>query len=74
MSPAANARAAGVSTSYNVILVQRDLLSAELAEVQARTNYAKARVELERAMGVTLERNHIDPVEVPRAEFPPASH
>ena len=61
--------AAGVSTPYNVILVQRDLLSAELAEVQARATYAKARVEMDRSTGTTLERNQIDPQEVPRAEF-----
>jgi outer membrane protein TolC len=47
---------AGTSTSYNVIRVQRDLFSAQLAEVQARTDYAKARVELSRATGVAIER------------------
>jgi outer membrane protein len=62
--------AAGVSTPYNVILVQRDLLTAELAEVKARTNYAKARVEMDRSTGVLLEKNHIDPAEVPRGQFP----
>ena len=41
----------GVSTSYNLILKQRDLLAAQLAEVQARVNYAKALVELSRATG-----------------------
>jgi len=51
---------AGVSTPYNVIRVQRDLFSAQLAEVQARVNYGKARVEMDRATGVLLERNHID--------------
>ncbi len=50
---------AGLSTSYNVVLIQRDLLAAELAEVQARAAYAKARVTLDQAMGVTLEKNHI---------------
>jgi outer membrane protein TolC len=50
---------AGTSTSYNVIRVQRDLLSAQLAEVQARVNYAKARVEMDRARGVTLEERQI---------------
>ena len=60
---------AGVSIPYNVILVQRDLLAAQLAEVRARTNYAKARVELDRATGVTLEKNNIDPAEVPRGDF-----
>ena len=51
--------AAGLSTSYNVILVQRDLFSAQLAEVQARDAYAKARVSLDQAMGTTLETNRI---------------
>jgi len=52
--------AAGVSTPYNVILVQRDLLAAQLAEVQARASYAMERVEIDRATGVILEKNHID--------------
>jgi len=51
--------ASGLSTSYNVVLIQRDLLTAQLAEVQANAAYAKARVTLEQAMGVTLDRNHI---------------
>jgi len=51
--------AAGVSTSYNVILVERDLFAAQLAEVQARDTYAKARIALDQAMGVTLDKNHI---------------
>ncbi|OFW22648.1 MAG: hypothetical protein A3H27_12505 [Acidobacteria bacterium RIFCSPLOWO2_02_FULL_59_13] len=51
---------AGVSTPYNVIRTQRDLFSAELAEVQARVAYGKALAELDRATGQTLERNHMD--------------
>jgi len=51
--------AAGVSTSYNVILRQRDLTTAQLAEVQAVDNYAKALVEMDRSMGITLDRNGI---------------
>ncbi len=51
---------AGLSTSYNVILVERDLFAAQLAEVQARDVYAKARVALDQAMGVTLDTNHIN--------------
>jgi outer membrane protein len=61
--------AAGVSTPYNVILVQRDLLSAQLQEVQARATYAKARVEMDRATGVILEKNHVNPEDVPRADL-----
>jgi outer membrane protein TolC len=51
---------AGLSTSYNVVLVQRDLFAAQLAEVQARDAYAKATVAVSQAMGATLEENHLD--------------
>jgi outer membrane protein len=50
----------GLSTSYNVVLVQRDLLAAQLAEVQALDAYAKAGVTLDQAMGTTLESSHVD--------------
>jgi outer membrane protein TolC len=51
---------AGLSTSYNVVLVQRDLLAAQLAEVQALDAYAKARVSLDQSMGVMLDTSHVD--------------
>jgi outer membrane protein TolC len=51
---------AGLSTSYNVILVERDLFAAQLAEVQARDTYAKAKVALDQAMGISLDTNHIN--------------
>jgi outer membrane protein TolC len=53
---------AGTSTPYNVIRVERDLYSAQLAEVQARVSYAKALVEMARATGVTVEEAglHLD--------------
>jgi outer membrane protein TolC len=53
---------AGTSTPYNVIRVERDLYSAQLAEVQARVSYAKALVEMDRATGVTVEEAglHLD--------------
>jgi outer membrane protein TolC len=54
-------RVAGLSTPYNVILAERNLLDAQLAQVQARAIYAKALVEMERSMGVLLEKSHIDP-------------
>jgi outer membrane protein TolC len=41
----------GYSTSYDVVRRQRDLLAAQLAEVQARASYAKALVELRRSTG-----------------------
>jgi len=41
----------GLSTPYQVIRIQRDLLVAQLSEVQARSGYAKALVELDRSTG-----------------------
>jgi outer membrane protein TolC len=51
---------AGVSTSYNVILRERDLVAARQAEVNAVVGYTKAGVELDRAMGTTMERTGIE--------------
>jgi outer membrane protein len=51
---------AGASTSYQVILRERDLVSAEQAEVAAVVTYAKAMVEMDRARGITLDRNRIE--------------
>jgi outer membrane protein TolC len=42
----------GVSIPYEVIRRQRDFNSAQFAEIQARTSYAKALVERDRAMGI----------------------
>ncbi len=50
---------AGASTSYQVILRERDYTSAQLAEVGAMVTYAKAMVEMDRARGATLDRNGI---------------
>jgi outer membrane protein len=50
---------AGVSTTYNVILTQRDLVTAQSNEVAAASAYAKAKVELDRATGRTLDNNSI---------------
>jgi len=50
---------AGVSTTYNVILTQRDLVTAQSNVVTAMSAYAKAKVELARATGQTLESNSI---------------
>ena len=51
---------AGASTSYQVILRERDLTSARQAEVAATVTYAKAIVEMDRARGATLDRNGIE--------------
>jgi outer membrane protein len=45
----------GTSVPYDVILAQRDLLAAELAEVEARVGYAKALVETGRVTARLLE-------------------
>lgn len=49
----------GVSTIYNVILIQRDLINAQSAEVTAKSNYSKARVEMERATGQSLLNHNV---------------
>jgi outer membrane protein len=51
--------AVGVSTAYDVILRERDLVSARQADVTASAGYAKALVEFERATGTALEQNGI---------------
>ncbi len=49
----------GLSTAYNVILKERDLVSAQYAEVQVEAAYAGALVSLDQATGTMLERNGI---------------
>jgi outer membrane protein len=51
--------AVGASTTYNVILTQRDLVTAESNQVAAESAYAKAKVEMDRATGQTLHNNDI---------------
>jgi outer membrane protein TolC len=51
--------AAGLATPYDVVLAQRDWLNAQLAEVQARDTYAKAKVAWDQALGLTLESSHV---------------
>jgi len=50
---------AGISTPYNVVLKERDLVSAQYAEVQVESAYAKAVIAMDQATGTTLERNGI---------------
>ena len=54
----------GASTVYQVVQDQRDLATAESAEVQALANYSHARIAFDQAMGVTLEANQISLGEV----------
>jgi len=75
--------ALGASTTYNVILTQRDLTTAQSNEVAAMSAYAKAKVELDRATGQTLNNANISldeafrgtvsraPSQLPPAPVPP---
>ncbi|MGC1780934.1 MAG: TolC family protein [Acidobacteriaceae bacterium] len=49
----------GAGSSYQTLSAQHDLALAESDLVAAMTAYEKARVELDRAVGDTLTRNHI---------------
>jgi len=49
----------GSGSSYQTMTARHDLSVAELDLVTARTTYQKARVELDRATGTTLEHNGV---------------
>jgi outer membrane protein TolC len=49
----------GAGSSYQTLAAQRDLALAELDLVSAMTAFEKAKVELDRATGTTLEHNGI---------------
>ena len=50
----------GAGSTYQTMTAQRDLAVAELDLVTAMTVYEKAKVELDRATGATLEHNGIE--------------
>jgi len=77
----------GATVVFQVETDQRDLASAESAEVQSMANYTHARIALDQALGTTLEVNHISvsealqgqisrpsvlPAQLPPAQLPPA--
>src|SRR5262249_28145529 len=49
----------GAGSSYQTMTAQRDLALAEMDLVTASTTYQKAKVELDRATGTTLEHNGV---------------
>jgi outer membrane protein len=53
----------GASTTYNVILAERDLVTSQSNTVAAEAAYAKARVELDRATGQILYNHNISMAE-----------
>jgi outer membrane protein TolC len=50
----------GTSSFLDVVLVQRDVTTAQSAEVGALRNYVAARTNLELVLGRTLEVNRVD--------------
>ncbi|HEX8765514.1 MAG TPA: TolC family protein, partial [Candidatus Acidoferrum sp.] len=49
----------GASTVYNVILTQRDLITAQGTELRALANLSEAKANYERALGRTLDVNNV---------------
>jgi outer membrane protein TolC len=49
----------GATVSFQVVQDQRDLATAQSAEVQSMANYTHAQINLDQALGTTLEVNRI---------------
>jgi outer membrane protein TolC len=49
----------GASTVYNVILTQRDYIAAQGTELRALADLVEAKANYERALGRTLDVNHV---------------
>jgi outer membrane protein len=58
----------GASTVYNVILTQRDLIAAQGTELRALANLEEAKANYERALGRTLDVNHVTIAEAKSGE------
>lgn len=67
--------AVGLSTNFLVIQYQGYLAQARSTEVAARSAYVKAKVQLERALGKTLENNNVSIAEAVKGQVsrPPSS-
>jgi outer membrane protein len=63
----------GASTPYNVIVEQRDLATAQSAELAARVSYQSARISLDQTTGATLEANHISLADAETGKIPQTS-
>ncbi|MBV9769900.1 MAG: TolC family protein [Bryobacterales bacterium] len=51
--------AGGASTLFNVVQQQRDLTTAQSAEIAALMDFSNAHVALNQTLGITLEANHV---------------
>ena len=60
----------GRATVTEVIQSQRDLDTAQVSEVKARSDYAKALIQFEQATGTVLTRNHVALADAKRGEVP----
>jgi outer membrane protein len=49
----------GISTFNDIIIDQRTLVTAQIAEVNASATYVRARVSLDQVLGESLEKNNI---------------
>jgi outer membrane protein TolC len=58
----------GASTVFFVIQYQRDLAQARSQEVLSESQYAKAKVQLDMALGTTLDTNHISMAEATKGK------
>jgi len=52
--------AVGMSTSFNVVEYQRDLIAAKTREISAIIDYNKSLLNLEKVKGTILEKNNIE--------------
>ncbi|MGB7437103.1 MAG: TolC family protein [Candidatus Acidiferrum sp.] len=59
----------GASTVYNVILTQRDLITAQGNELRALANLAEAKANYERALGRTLDVNNVTIAGIKKGTF-----
>src|SRR5262249_16905488 len=50
----------GTASFLDVVLVQRDVVTAQSSEVNALRNYSAARTNLDLVLGRTLDVNHVD--------------
>jgi outer membrane protein len=67
--------ALGASTIFVVIQSQRDVAVAQAAEVAALSSYSRAKVQLDQALGVTLEVNNVSIEEAKKGQVsrPPST-
>jgi outer membrane protein len=63
----------GASFPYNVVVQQRDLATAQSAELAALVTYQNARTSLDQTTGVVLEVNHISLSDAEKGKIPQAS-